>query len=132
MFSKACPLSLPLQLKSVGMISMTVPANNIENAEDLTSCALDHLKQIKALSKKLLEKRYDLPCGCEQVALQDLLGEYECEECGEIYSYSFCWKDVVQDGDTWHCKECKACRDWREWHCTSCNTCTYGASLPCE
>ena len=111
---------------------MNTLMNPIDHSEDLTHCALDNIRKVKALTKKQKDKKYDLPCGCDQVSLEDLLGEYECEGCNEIYSYSFCWKEIVQDGDTWHCKECKTCRDWREWHCTTCNTCTYGASLPCE
>lgn len=106
--------------------------NAIEPVQKLTDCALKNIKKIKALTQKEMEEEYDLPCGCEQVALKDLLGEYGCSECGEVYFYSFCWNDVVQDGDTWHCKDCKKCRDWREWHCKTCNDCSYGVSLPCE
>lgn len=107
-------------------------AIHIQEDNNLTVCALDNTKKIKSLTQKQREEEYELPCGCEEVALQDLISEYECSECGEIYFYSFCWKDVVQESDTWHCKVCKECRDWREWHCKSCNSCTYGVSLPCE
>jgi hypothetical protein len=107
-------------------------ASEIESSEDLTDCTLDNIHKYKALSKKALQEKYELPCGCEEAALKDLVNEYECSDCGEAYFYSFCWKDVVQTNDSWHCKPCKTCRDWREWHCKSCNACTYGASLPCE
>lgn len=102
------------------------------NAEDLTDCAFDYISQHKALSKKAEEKKYELPCGCEEVTLGELVSDYQCSECDETYFYSFCWKEVVQSNDTWHCKSCGTCRDWREWHCDSCNICNYGASLPCE
>ena len=35
-------------------------------------------------------KKNKLPCGCEQVPLKDLLGDYICSKCGEEYWYSFC------------------------------------------
>ena len=59
-------------------------------------------------------------------------GHRACQGCGEVYWYSFCWQDVVQDDCTWHCEICGQCRDWREWHCERCNKCTYGVSLPCQ
>ena len=64
------------------------------------------------------KKKYELPCGCEKVALIDLLGDYSCSKCGEVYWYSFCWDEVVQDSCTWHCEKC--------------NRCTYGVTLACE
>ena len=82
--------------------------------------------------KEELAKLYELPCGCEQVSLKRLMGDYSCSKCGEAYWYSFCWDEVVEDSCTWHCQICRACRDWREWHCEKCNRCTYGVTLPCE
>ncbi|MBL8677093.1 MAG: hypothetical protein JNJ47_06720 [Alphaproteobacteria bacterium] len=76
-----------------------------QEISDLTSCAADHIKKIKALTQKQRKKKYELPCGCEEVALADLTSDYECSECEEIYFYSFCWDEVVQDNDTWHCME---------------------------
>ena len=90
------------------------------------------LEAHKNLSDEQLEEKFALPCGCEEVPLKNLLGDYSCSECDEVYWYSFCWNDVVQDSCTWHCEVCGACRDWREWHCEFCNKCTYGTSLPCE
>ncbi len=106
--------------------------NKPEIIEDLSDCLVHNIRAYKALSKKALEKKYELPCGCEEVALADLLEDYECLQCQETYSYSLCWKEVIQEGDTWHCKDCKTCRDWREWHCETCGVCSYGVSLPCE
>jgi len=102
------------------------------STDDLTECALGHIKKIRTLTKKQREKLYELPCGCEEVPLKDLLSDYECSECEETYFYSFCWKNVVQENETWHCNACGTCRDLSEWHCESCNICTYGISLPCE
>lgn len=86
----------------------------------------------KELSKEELDEKYELPCGCEETELRNLIGLYDCKKCGTVYWYSFCWDEVVQDGDTWHCDICGTCRDWREWHCKYCNKCTYGVTLPCE
>jgi len=102
------------------------------NVDELTDCALGHIKKVRALTQKQKEEKVELPCGCEEVALGDLISEYECSECSEIHFYSFCWKSVEQDSHTWHCKDCKTCRDWREWHCKTCGVCSYGVSLPCE
>lgn len=105
---------------------------NEQEISDLTDCAADHIKEIKALTQKQRKKTYELPCGCEEVALENLMSEYACSECEEFYFYSFCWDEVVQDNDTWHCKDCKECRDWLEWHCKSCNICNSSTSLPCK
>ncbi|MBT4880051.1 MAG: hypothetical protein HON43_03655 [Alphaproteobacteria bacterium] len=103
-----------------------------KRSQDLTDCTLGNIKKYEALTQKEFEKKFALPCGCEEVVLKVLLCEYACSECEEIYNYSFCWKEVVQLTDTWHCNPCRTCRDWREWHCNSCNICNYGVTLPCE
>lgn len=102
------------------------------NVEEMHICSLDAIEKYKKLTEKQLNKKYELPCGCEQVALKDLLNDYACSECSEVYYYSFCWSSVEQDNCTWHCEVCKSCKDWREWHCENCNRCTYGISLPCD
>jgi len=102
------------------------------DVEALSICTIQNIEEYQDLSKEELEEKYDLPCGCEQVPLKDLLGYYSCSKCGEGYWYSFCWDEVVQDSCTWHCEICGTCRDWREWHCETCNRCTYGVTLPCE
>ncbi len=107
------------------------PLNGVD-IEGLSICAIRHIEAHKNLSDEQLEEKFELPCGCEEVPLKNLLGNYSCSECDEVYWYSFCWNDVVQDSCTWHCEICGACRDWREWHCEFCNKCTYGVSLPCE
>ncbi len=106
--------------------------NNMLNLDQLTDCARQHLKKIIALTEGALAKKYELPCGCESATLKDLLYGYECVECGEQYFYSFCWKEVAQENDTWHCNICGKCRDASEWHCKRCNKCTYGLTLECE
>jgi len=106
--------------------------HDTEDIQGLTECALENIKTIKSLTPAQRNKKYELPCGCEEAPLKDLLEGYECTDCEETYFYSFCWKESVQEGDTWHCTACKTCRDWREWHCETCNTCSYGVSLPCE
>ena len=107
------------------------PLNGVD-VNALSVCAIHHIGEYKALSEKELAKEYELPCGCESVPLGQLTGDYECQECGEIYWYSFCWGDVVQDNCTWLCEIVGTCRDWREWHCERCNKCTYGVTLPCD
>jgi len=107
------------------------PFNGID-VEKYSTCALQNINIVKALSQEELDEEHELPCGCETVKLKDLLNEYECKECGTEYWYSFCWNDVAQDDCTWHCEICGECRDWREWHCEKCNKCTYGVTLPCQ
>lgn len=107
------------------------PYNGVD-VENLHTCTLDAIKIYNKLTKVQLKKLYDLPCGCEQAALEDLLDEYMCSECEEVYFYSFCWKEVSDLYSLWHCEICKTCRSNSEWHCKKCNKCTYGLSLPCE
>ena len=107
------------------------PLNGID-VSNLSICAIQNIEKYRSLSEKEFEKMYELPCRCEKVPLRSLINNYACQVCGEIYWYSFCWEDVVQDSCTWHCKECRTCRDWRMWHCENCNKCTYGISFPCE
>jgi len=98
----------------------------------LTDCAQKHIEKINSLASKTLDRKYKLPCGCESAALKDLIYGYECSECGELYHYSFCWQEVVQSSETWHCNICGTCQDSGVWHCKSCNNCTYGLTLTCE
>lgn len=107
------------------------PYNGVD-VEGMHICSLDAIEKYKALTEKQLNKKYELPCGCEQVPLKDLLDGYNCSECSELYYYSFCWNSVEQDNCTWHCEVCKSCKDWREWHCENCNRCTYGVTMPCD
>ena len=107
------------------------PFNGV-NVDDLSVCAVQNIEAYEDLSEEDLEERYELPCGCEEVRLGDLMGDYSCSKCGDAYWYSFCWDEVVEDSCSWHCEICGACRDWREWHCEQCNRCTYGVTLPCE
>lgn len=107
------------------------PLNGL-NVEEFSVCAIQNIHSYQKLSKAQLDKHIDLPCGCEEVPLRKLMGHYTCTQCDEEYWYSFCWGEVVQDSNTWHCEVCGECRDWREWHCDNCNKCSYGVSLPCE
>ena len=108
------------------------PLNDVD-VDSLSQCAIQNIETVKALSDEDLVVAYEMPCGHGNVPLKDLLKEYACPGCGgEVYWYSFCWNDIVQDSCTWHCEICNECRDWREWHCENCNKCTYGVSLPCQ
>ncbi len=107
------------------------PLNGVD-VDNLSLCTIQNIDIYKGLSKKALDEKYELPCGCEEVPLRNLLDNYSCQKCGEVYWYSFCWGDVAQDSCSWHCEICGQCRDWREWHCERCNKCTYGVTLPCE
>ncbi len=107
------------------------PLNGVDVSR-LSVCAIQNIDIYSALTKKESDEMHELPCGCEEAPLKNLMGDYECSECGEVYWHSFCWDEVAQDSCTWHCEICGACRDWREWHCTNCNKCTYGVTLPCE
>ena len=125
---KGSHLPLPLLVRKVVMKLK----NNVKNVEKLTACAMQNIQKYKKLSQKALDQKYELPCGCEKVALKELVSEYRCSECEELYFYSFCLKEVAQENCTWHCDVCGTCRDWREWHCKTCNDCSYGVSLPCD
>ncbi len=107
------------------------PLNGV-NIDGLSPCVIRNIDEYKKLSEEELQENYKLPCDCEEVPLITLLNNYFCSKCGELYWYSFCWDEVVQDSCTWHCDICGVCRDWREWHCPNCNKCTYGVTLPCE
>jgi hypothetical protein len=98
----------------------------------MSACAIENVQQYKALSLTELSAMMNLPCGCEKVPLKKLINKYSCSKCKELYWYSFCFKEVVQDSCTWHCTKCGICRDWREWHCPTCNRCAYGVTLPCD
>ncbi len=97
--------------ESCGCSNCENPLNGMD-VEALSICTIQNIEEYKDLSSDELEEKYKLPCGCEQVPLKDLLGDYICSKCGEVYWYSF--------------------RDWREWHCETCHRCTYGVTLPCE
>jgi hypothetical protein len=116
------------------MKEMSFAANQdeLEHSDSLTDCARSHIKEVYSLSEKALNKKYELPCECEKVALKGLLDDYECEACSEIFYYSFCMGEVVYANSTWHCFLCGDCREDNEWHCKRCNQCTYGVTLPCE
>ena len=89
-------------------------------------------KKYKSLSDEKLKQLHELPCGCEEVALEDLFGIYECQACGEQYYYSFCRKEILEEDHFWHCTDCGKCRESAEWHCKKCDDCTYGLTLPCD
>lgn len=58
-------------------------------AEDanLSLCARKNLRKLKALTTEALSTSHELPCGCQEVKLKDLLNDYDCEKCGETYFY---------------------------------------------
>ncbi len=116
-----------------GCVDCENPLNtlSLEEIEELTLCTLHNIDTYLSLQKKELNQKLELPCECEQVALKELVSMYECSGCDELYWYSFCWGEVVQDNCTWHCEICKTCRDNSEWHCDNCNQCTYGLTMPC-
>lgn len=99
---------------------------------NLSLCARKNLRKLKALTTEELGISHELPCGCQEVKLKDLLDDYDCEECGETYFYSFCLKEACQSSETWHCEVCRKCRDSAEWHCDRCGRCTYGLTLSCD
>ena len=98
----------------------------------LSQCVMGNSRKYKALTEEKLQHKHELPCGCEEVTLENLLCNYECTECGEVYYYSFCMKEVVYENNTWHCNNCGTCRESAEWHCKKCNDCTYGLTLKCD
>lgn len=115
-----------------GCLNCKNPFNAVGNSEQLTDCARDHIKKVVSLSEKALNRKYKLPCECNSVALKDLLSNYSCPECGEIFYYSFCIGEVAYGDNMWHCCACGICREDSEWHCKRCNECTYGITLACE
>jgi hypothetical protein len=114
-----------------GCINCQNPLNDVD-VSGLTVCTIQNIQTYKNLSDLEFDALLALPCGDTQASLKELVKGYTCSGCGEVYWYSFCWDEVVQEGDTWHCEICHVCRDWREWHCEQCNKCTYGVTMPCE
>jgi hypothetical protein len=108
------------------------PFNAITSPDELSDCARYHIKKVSTFSDKKLEQEYELPCGCETATLKELLEDYVCSKCNEIYYYSFCMTEVIDTNSMWHCRECGTCREDGEWHCKYCNECTYGLTLECE
>lgn len=105
---------------------------NKMDIDSLTTCCLANTKKRQALSTEKLKQQHELPCGCEEVALEDLLSICECQECGEQYYYSFCRKEILEEDHFWHCTDCGKCRESAEWHCKKCDDCTYGLTLSCD
>lgn len=100
--------------------------------EELTDCAVSNKRKWSYAPQSKMRRKYELSCGCESVALSELLSDYECQECGELYFYSFCLKEVVDTNSFWHCNDCGTCRESAEWHCKKCHDCTYGLTLACD
>ena len=117
--------------ENCGCVECYNPLNGVD-IDNLSICAVQNIEEYKDLLEDELAEKYELPCGCEQVALRQLIGDYICSKCGEGYWYFFCWDEVVQDSCSWHCEICGDCRDWRQWHCKNCNQCSYGVTQPCE
>lgn len=101
-------------------------------AKNLTACAFERYAQLQAWSDEQLEALKVLPCEHQKVPLKALLEHYHCKKCKTDYFFSFCYGEVMQEGDTWHCRACHICRDWREWHCDTCNRCNYGTIRSCK
>ena len=76
------------------------PLNGVDVSR-LSRCAIRNIAAVNALDAANLGELFELPCCCERVPLQKLLGHYACGVCGETYWYSFCWSEVVQDSCTW-------------------------------
>lgn len=131
--NKRCPC-----LRAGKSCSASCQCANCENslngpeAAPLSDCARDHITKISRLSERALNQEYELPCGCEKAMLKDLIEEYTCSGCGEIYYYSFCVSEAIDAHSMWHCLDCKVCREDSEWHCKRCNDCTYGLTLKCD
>jgi len=108
------------------------PFNNRDPDERLSDCARHHINKVNSLTTLRLSKEYELPCGCVNAKLKNLLEIYTCQGCSEPYFYSFCLGDIVDMNSMWHCTVCGTCRDDGHRHCENCNKCTYGLSLSCE
>ena len=80
--------------ESCGCYNCENPPNRV-NAEALSVCTIQNIDEYKDLEPDELGERYELPCGCKKVQLKDLLCDYSCLKCGEIYWYSFFWDEVV-------------------------------------
>ena len=61
--------------ESCGCSNCENPLNGMD-VEALSICTIQNIEEYKNLSSDELEEKYKLPCGCEQVPLKDLLGDY--------------------------------------------------------
>jgi hypothetical protein len=48
--------------------------------DNLSICTLQNIEEYKELSEEELQEPYELPCGCEQVPLKRLMGDYSCSK----------------------------------------------------
>ena len=69
--------------ESCGYSNCENPLNGMD-VEALSICTIQNIEEYKDLSSDELEEKYKLPCGCEQVPLKDLLGDYICSKCGFV------------------------------------------------
>jgi hypothetical protein len=79
------------------------PLNDVD-VSGLTVCTIQNIQTYKNLSDLEFDALLALPCGDTQAPLKELVKGYTCAGCGEEYWYSFCWDEVVQEGNTWHCE----------------------------
>lgn len=99
------------------------------NNQQLTPCSRQHLViPGKARANIELDTVVRLPCKCTSVALQQVVSQHSCTECGQQFFYSFCFQSVVSVNTIWHCGACGLCRDFREVHCDQCNVCSFVGS----
>ena len=75
----------------------------------LSKCAKENLDKFNDLSEVILDKNFQLPCGCEETTLKSLINSYTCTHCNTKYLYSFCLDEVVTEESTWHCEFCGSC-----------------------
>lgn len=88
---------------SISYSGLQNPLNDVDT-ENLSMCVIQNIQAYKTLSQAALNQTHQLPCEHANVPLKTLLTGYECSECSEEYSYSFCWKEVIQEGNSWHCE----------------------------
>lgn len=106
-----------------------LPDSHIEpkiNVNELSEWSRDNIRKLLALvAKGGLEQQVILPCRCQAVALRVLLlsESFLCQRCSSFYRYSFCWGQIVEDDQTYHCEDCEDCYDWRDWAEESCRRC---------
>src|SRR5690349_21299424 len=69
-----------------------------------SSCFLQNLSRIKDMTRYLYDK-ISSPCCHEKLLVKECLPDYTCENCGQLFAFSWCDMELYNDslGPRGHC-----------------------------